>query len=111
MYDLIEDKVKEEYSKDVFTSRNKSIYSGIEAKNITVDNIEIIENKGEIAKLKYNMQYTTMPSGRHSPLSEESESLLPSAAMAFSSHRVSAESNVPVRSLSMSSTPAISPSL
>jgi len=60
MYDLIEDKVKEEYSKDVFTSRNKSIYSGIEAKNITVDNIEIIENKGEIAKLKYNMSMDTL---------------------------------------------------
>lgn len=60
MYELIEDKLKAEYTEEVFTSRHRNIYSGIEAKNITVDNITVEEKSKGSAKLSYNMSMDTL---------------------------------------------------
>ncbi len=60
MYELIDDSIKTEYTQEVFISRNKNIYNGMEAKNIKVDNIEVVEEKDKIAKLTYNMSMDTI---------------------------------------------------
>ena len=39
MYDMLDDSSKNSISKEEFVSRNKNIYSGIEAQNITVNDI------------------------------------------------------------------------
>ncbi len=59
MYELLTDEAKSEYSQDVFVSRNKNIYNGIEAENITVENLSVEENNGT-AKIGYTMSMDTM---------------------------------------------------
>ena len=59
MYEVLTDEAKSEYSQDVFVSRNKNIYNGIEAENITVENLSVEENNGT-AKIGYTMSMDTM---------------------------------------------------
>lgn len=53
MYTLLDDKSKQNTSEEVFVSRNKNIYNGIEAKNITISNIssEEYENRNSKSNL------------------------------------------------------------
>lgn len=60
MYELIDDKIKTEYTQEIFISRNKNIYNGIEAKNIKVDNIQTIKEENGIVTLTYNMSMDTL---------------------------------------------------
>lgn len=61
MYELLADKSKTDYSQEVFISRNKNIYSGIEAKDIKLDNVTVEENKDEgKATVRYNMTMNTL---------------------------------------------------
>lgn len=45
MYELLDENSKKNTSIDVFVSRNKNIYTGIEAKNIQITNVRIEETE------------------------------------------------------------------
>jgi len=60
MYELIDDSIKTEYTQDIFVSRNKNIYNGIEAKNIKIDNIQKIKEENGAVVLTYNMSMDTL---------------------------------------------------
>lgn len=50
MYELLDENSKSNTSQDVFVSRNKNIYSGIEAKNIQITNIRVEETEARNSK-------------------------------------------------------------
>lgn len=60
MYDLLTNASKSDYSQDVFVSRNKNIYNGIEAKNILVTDVTVEETKNGTAKISYKMSMDTL---------------------------------------------------
>lgn len=60
MYELLTDDAKATYSQDVYVSRNKNIYNGIEAANISVQNINVQENRNGTATISYNMSMDTL---------------------------------------------------
>ena len=60
MYELLTDDAKAAYSQDVYVSRNKNIYNGIEAANISVQNINVQENRNGTATISYNMSMDTL---------------------------------------------------
>ncbi len=60
MYELIDESIKSEYTQDIFVSRNKNIYNGMNAKNIKVDNIQTLKEENGIVSLTYNMSMDTL---------------------------------------------------
>lgn len=60
MYQLLTDETKANYSQDVFVSRNKNIYNGIEAENIKVENLEVTEETSDTVILSYDMSLDTI---------------------------------------------------
>ena len=58
MYDLISDESKNEISKEMFLSRNKNIYEGIESKNVNVKTV--VKEKTDKLKLSYQMEMNTV---------------------------------------------------
>ncbi len=61
MYNLLDEKTRNDFSLDVFVSRNKNIYKGIEATNITVTNMQVNEDeKNGTAEITYNMSMDTI---------------------------------------------------
>ncbi len=60
MYEMLDDSSKANINKEDFITRNKNIYSGIEAQNITVDDITFTENKDGTASVKYNTSMDTV---------------------------------------------------
>lgn len=55
MYNLISDSTKERVDEDTYIARNKNIYEGIEATNITISNVSV--NIDKLAK-NYTVSYT-----------------------------------------------------
>ncbi len=61
MYELLDSESQAAYSEDVFVSRNKNIYNGIEAENITISNIVVNEDKElGTATITYDMSMDTV---------------------------------------------------
>lgn len=60
MYEMLDETTKSNVSQDAFISRNKNIYSGIEAKNIVIDNLELEEISKEEVKVNYNLSMDTL---------------------------------------------------
>ncbi len=58
MYELLSNESKNKTSKEVFLTRNKNIYDGIEAKNVTVKTV-VREEKNK-SKLSYQMEMNTV---------------------------------------------------
>ena len=50
MYELLDESSKRSTSQDVFVSRNKNIYTGIEAKNIQISNVRVEETEARNGK-------------------------------------------------------------
>lgn len=59
MYDMIAHETQMP-GKDEFMERNSKIYEGIEAKNISIRDIEVGEKKNKIVKVSYTMSFDTI---------------------------------------------------
>ena len=57
MYTLLSDSTKNRVDKDTYLARNKNIYEGIEATNISINNIDIDE---ETKNITYTMSFDTL---------------------------------------------------
>lgn len=61
MYDLLDENTRNNTSLDVFVSRNKNIYSGIQARNIQITNVNVEEDEeAGKAKITYYMSIDTL---------------------------------------------------
>ena len=59
MYELLSNSSKQKIEKENFIKRNKNIYEGIEAKNITIEIGEISKNSDE-TQINYNIKMNTV---------------------------------------------------
>lgn len=60
MYEYLDDESKQEISKEDFVSRNKGIYEGIEAQEVTVSIGEVQEITGEASQVSYDTVMSTV---------------------------------------------------